>query len=115
MCDNYYDEIIKYAEQNILLNNLIDDVIYKLSYELQKKLNQNITIFHHSTSEQVKIEHLHDDISFFIGGIKYTVNRKEVVKKYNSLTMSAPYSEKIEIMKECLLIELSKIITKYYQ
>lgn len=115
MYDNYYDEIIKFAEQNILLNDLIDDAIYKLSYELQEKLNQNITIFHHSTSEQVKIEQLHDDISFFIGGIIYTVNRKEVVKNYNALIISAPYSENIELMKECLLIELSKIITKYYK
>ena len=83
MHDNYYDEIIKFAEQNIILNDLIDEAIYKLSYEIQEKLNQNTITFHHSTSDQVKIEQHYDNISFFIGGIIYNVNRKNLAKQFS--------------------------------
>lgn len=111
MCHEYYAKIINAIEENIIVTDLLDKVLFAISSELQNYLNDNITTFHHTISDCVKIEHIDNKISFRICEQIYTINKNVVLKEYYTNFYARPNCSSENIMKDCLLKELLYVIT----
>ena len=109
----YYIDIITAIEKNIVMNDLLDKTLADISTELQNYLNNNITTFHHTISDCIKIEQIKNNITLQICDHIYTIDKTTVLKEYSKICTKANCSLE-NIMKECLLKELLHVVTSFY-
>lgn len=89
----------------------MDKTLFEIASELQHCLNNNITTFHHTISDCIKIEQIKNNITFRICDHIYTIDRTRIFKEYNKICTKANCLLE-NAMKDCLLKELLHAITK---
>jgi hypothetical protein len=109
----YYTDIITAIEKNIVMNDLFDKTLADISTELQNHLNNNITTFHHTISDCIKVEEIKNNITLQICDHMYTIDKTTVLKKYSEICAKANCSSE-NTMKDCLLKELLHVVTNFY-
>lgn len=110
----YYADIITAIEQNIIMTDLLDKALFAISNELQNCLNSNITTFHHTISDCIKIEQTNNKITFQICDHTYTIDKNIVLKEYGKIAYDESNCSLENIMKDCLLKELLHVIKNFY-
>ncbi len=113
MYSEYYTDIISAIEKNIVINDLLDKTLFDVTTELQSYLNNNITTFHNTISDCIKIEQTKNIISLQICNHIYTIDKTTVLKEYSKICNKANCSSE-NVMKDCLLKELLHVVTRYH-